>query len=601
MIMEHVRIVDGSFPNLDKLRADIETQQTLLDKALDQGDNLVNEGKFDPAYAAILRYTGLEQELPRVAAIIQAVARNHREKGQALATEQKWEEAIVEFKKSLEVHPDVETEAALKKAESDLETVNNKDAAARAVEQSKAFVARKQFVEAYEALSELPDGQRVYVGEEMTALKADYLKDLLARSGDLIRIHIPIRGRADEDAARQAFDFLSKAGGLQPEDDNIQVKLDLVSEKISEYYLAQGNRLLEKPRGSGVALGWHMLLEGQRFKRDFEGIRNQITKFGPAYEVRGRLSIAVQFRDQTSRRDSLGFADQMADTIASRMEAAGFRGVHILTRDRIPPPTDPNAVQPVYLLIGDINQHRTEKKVDTQRLNSKYRAGQREVRNPVWLEQSRVVEGLEREYQTAVENGKAIAVRNKKKEIEAANRQVEEIGKRIEEQKRKLTLIPETLLQDIIQPYNYIKRTFTLGAYVDVAVRASDSASNTALQADGSKVELPKIVSILENVKPEDTEGIVEEGSPPDEIQLLAEAEAKVQDEIVVKVRSWIESVPARVLQDARDALAKEDKEAAAEKYILYLNITPEKNTPERQEAVNFLRNEFNITTVKVE
>jgi hypothetical protein len=255
----------------------------------------------------------------------------------------------------------------------------------------------------------------------------------------------------------------------------------------------------------------------------------------------------------------------------------------------------------VYLLVGDINQHRTEKKVDTQRLNSRYRAGQREVRNPVWLEQARVVEGLQREYQTAVENVKVVALRNKKKEIEAASRQVEAIGKKIEGEKSKLAQIPETLLQDIIQPYNYIKRTFTLGAYVEVTFRASDSFSSAALRTDGAKVELPKTVAVLENVKPEDTEGVVEEGTPPDEIQLLAEAEAKVQDEIVVKVRQWIESVPARVLQDARDAASHDDKEAAAEKYILYLNVTPEKNTVERQEAVNFLRHEFNVMTVKVE
>jgi hypothetical protein len=593
----NARLVDPAFANLERLNTDVETQIQLVERATAQGEGFINESKFDEGYRAVARYASLAGELPRISAVIDAAAHSHRDKGLDLVKESRWEDAIGEFRRALEYKEEAETRASLRNAEAELQTVNDKLAAQVAIEKVGQMAAAKQFIEAYETLNNLPEGQRKFVVDELDKLRGDYLTDLVTRSNELTSLHIPINGRADEDAVRQAYDFLQKASKLT-EDDNITVKLDLVSEKISEYYLSLANRQLEKPRGSGVALGWHLLLEGQHYKRDQEMLRNQITKYAPAYDTRGKMSIAVQFRDQTSRRDSLGFADQMADTIASRLEAAGFRGVHVLTRDRIPSAVDPNAAQPNFQIIGDIMQHRVEKKVDTQRLNSKYRAGTREVRNPAWLEANRLLETMKAEYQRMLENSRVVVARNKKKEIEQMNRQLEDMNRQMGVQKSKLDAIPETLLSDIIASYNYTKRTFTLNATVEVAFRAADPSAQLAAQSDSVKVELPKTVDILENVKAEDTEGIVEEGSPPDEIQLLAEAETQAQSAMIKKIMAWIENVPAKVFADARAAMGRQDKEAAAERYVLYLNITPEKESPERTEALTFLRNEFNVTSV---
>jgi hypothetical protein len=598
--VQNAAVVDPTFPNLEKLRADAETQISLVERATVTAEGLVAEGKFDPAYAAITRYAAFAGELPRIAAVVEAAAHFHRDRGLESVKQSKWEEAIAEFQRALEFKDEPETRAALKSAQAELETVKNHAAAQAAIERIAPMVAAKQFIEAYETLADLPDDQRKFVTEDMERLKGDYQTDLVTRANELTRIHIPINGRADEDAVRQAYDYLDKASKLA-DDDNVNVKLDLVSEKISEYYLTLANKQLDKPRGSGVGLGWHLLLEGQRYKRDQEMLRNQITKFAPAYDTRGRLSIAVMFRDQTSRRDSLGFADQLADTVASRLESAGFRGVHILTRDRIPSATDPNLAQPNFQIVGDIVQHRVEKNVETQRLNSKYRAGTREVKNPAWLEASRQLESMRTEYQRQLEASRAVIVRNKKREIEAVNRQLEELSRQIDAQKRKVDAIPETQLQDIIQPYNYTKRIFTLNAFVEIAFRANDTNAQAPPYGDSIKLEVPKTVNLLENVKPEDTEGVVEEGSPPDDYQLLATAESQAQDAMVKKLTDWIQNLPARVLQDAHDALARQDKELAAERFVLYLNITPEKDTPERQEAAAFLRNEFNISSVRAQ
>src|SRR5205085_3851238 len=144
--------------------------------------------------------------------------------------------------------PDPATDASLKSVQNQLDTAKNKLAAQDAVNDAETLAASKQFIEAYEKLLALPEGQRAFVTEELDKLRPQYLEDLVTRSNDLTRVHIPIRGRADEDAVRTAFDYLTKATKLS-EEDTVKVKLDLVSEKISEYYLQLATKQLEKPRG----------------------------------------------------------------------------------------------------------------------------------------------------------------------------------------------------------------------------------------------------------------------------------------------------------------------------------------------------------------
>jgi hypothetical protein len=123
--------------------------------------------------------------------------------------------------------------------------------------------------------------------------------------------------------------------------------------------------------------------------------------------------------------------------------------------------------------------------------------------------------------------------------------------------------------------------------------------SDSAMQSDSVKIDFPKNASVLENVKAEDSDGIVEDGAAPDELQMFSEAETKVQTDLMGKLNKWLADLPAKVLNDARDRAKAGDKEAAAAKYVIYLNSTPEKETKERAEAINFLRDEFNITSLK--
>ncbi len=601
--LEHARLADPGSGTLAKAEAELNAQTQKVERATVQAESLVGAQRFDEAHAAIAPYTSFAGELPRVTAVIEAAFKNRRAKGDAFLAESKLAEAIAEFKKALEFRRDASTADLLKKTEADLNLLKNKEAALLAAEEAKALVAQKKFVEAYERMSELPDAQRSFVTQEMEALQKDYVRDLTVRADALNKVHLPIRGRADEDAARQAFDYLTKAVGLEPEE-GIRIKLDLVSDAIGDYYQKQAQRLLDKPRGSGLGLGFLLVKEGQRYKPELEGLRDQVSKYSPDYETKGKLSVAIYFRDQTSRRDSLGFADQLADTVASGLETSGLTGIKTLTRkDRNAMEADVSAGATFsnLQLVGDIIRHQVDKKQETQRLPSRYRAGHREVKAPEWIEMSGKVAAAERDYERDRDAFNAAIAKMNKKQAAATARELDVKAAAVASLKQKLVAIPETVLQTITESYTYTKRTINYTSAVEVALRLVDPAVEDSRLVDTVKADIPKSVTILENVKSEDVDGVVAEGDPLDEIQLMAEAESQAKAIMVKKLIEWVRDAPPKFLKEARARAASNDFEAAAERYIVYINSTPMKTTPERVEAQSFLRSNFNITTVKIE
>ena len=101
-------------------------------------------------------------------------------------------------------------------------------------------------------------------------------------------------------------EHVQRACALRSDDQDLKLRLDLISQTLSDYYVAQAKRYLDKPLGSGVGLAWLYLNEAQQYQSNRDDIRDERTKNSAIHNVRSTLSIKVVFRDQTSRRDSAG-------------------------------------------------------------------------------------------------------------------------------------------------------------------------------------------------------------------------------------------------------------------------------------------------------
>ena len=587
-LVDHMLEVDAHFEQAAALQTTIATENKRVEATLRSAESLLSSQRYDEAVTALSEFRAFADEEPRIAAIIDTTYKYHFDRGKADASSQKWRDAVQEYQKATELKPASESAAALKQAQSEFLSSTNRAAADAAIQQSAAFEQDKHYIEAYEVLADLPEAQRALVKDQIQALEPNYVKSASEEAQKLKSAHVPIQGRADEIGVQKAYEYLRRASGIVPDDQDLKLRLNLISQTLSDYYVVMAKKYLEKPLGSGVGVAWLYLNEAQQYKSNRDDVRDERTRNTTIHNVRSTLSIKVTFRDQTSRRDSSRFADQLSDAIATGLETTALPVRIIRSSDTTP--VDPN-----FQLTGDVLEHRPVSTISVESIASEYRAGEREVPNEDWNQANRDYEAAMLDLQKVQKILEGAQAHGKKKEIAAATTEVDTAQKRVEDAHRKLDSIPKMSFNDAIKPYTYTRKITDLNAIVDVGFRIVDAGGDTIANTPSVKSTRQKQFIVLENVKPEDTKGVKLSGAPPDEAQFLTDVEIEARIALIKDVKEKVEALPGKIFAQARKHVMDGDNDGSAEAYILYLNSTPDAPTTEREEAKKFLRDQFNI------
>jgi hypothetical protein len=315
-----------------------------------------------------------------------------------------------------------------------------------------------------------------------------------------------------------------------------------------------------------------------------------MAKYAALCRRRAGLSIGIVLRDQTSRADNPGFADQLADAIANGLESSGM-GVEVVRK----PSEAADAMQPNFVVIGEVLDHRVLKSVNVEAPQSKYRAGTHEAKNPAWVQANSDYESAQQELAGTQRTLADAQSQHKKKDVvAAANQAVQDAQKHVDDSRHKLETIDEKRVEAVIEPYHYTRKTIDLNASIRVGLRVTDRAGDVLGEPVDVHKSNHKTAVVMQDVKPEDTEGITNQGVEPNEAQYLADLEVEVRDQIIAAVRAKAVDLPSKFLQEARNHAQRGDLDGAAEQYILYLNSTPD-TAPDRDEAAKFLAERFNV------
>jgi hypothetical protein len=580
--------VDPHFDQGTTLETAVTTETKRIESAIQSGQSNISAQHYDEAVAAVSDFRSFADEEPRILVIVDKAYQYHFDRGQADTAAQKWSDAVPEYQKAVSIKSTSEATAALKQAQTSLRSSNDQAAADNALQQSNAFEQDKKFIDAYEVVADLPDSQRTLVRDRIATLEPAYVKAASDEAKRMMDAHNPIQGRADEIGVQQAYTYLQRACNLQPDNQNLKLRRDLSSQTLSDYYVARAKVYLEKPLGSGVGIAWLYLQQAQKYQPNRDDIRDERTKYSNVHSIRSTLSIKVVFRDQTSRRDSSGFADQLSDAIATGLETTALPVRIIRAADTTP--IDAN-----FQLIGDVVEHRPVAKPSIESLDSEYLVGTRDIPNEEWNKANREYETAKEVLQQAQKTLDTANLHGKKKDISAAQQTVEDAQKKADALGRQLDSVPKTKMFDIVKPYSYTKRTIDLSAIVELGFRISDSTGSVIASNPSIKKQSEKRFTVLENVKPEDTKGVKPSGTLPDENQFLGDVEIEARADLIKDVKEKVQTLPGKILAQARKRFVDGDTDGSAEEYILYLNSTPETQTPERDEAKKFLHDQFNM------
>lgn len=591
----HVEVLLEVWPDyasLLNLKREIAGEQRKLDTTIVNAQVLVAESRYDEAVNSLGAYVAFASEIPRLDAVLSAAFKHHYENGKRLAAREDWEKAILEFGEAAAIRPDrKDVQAAAGNATAQIEVQRNQQAANAAVLESEEYARKNEFVEAYNVLADLPEKQRSLVTSQLTALSHDYIGAAVRRAQKIQESHVPIKNQTDENAALEAYVLWDRASSLG-DDPAITVKRDFLSAKISAYYLDQANRCLQKPSESGAVVGWLYLKEAVRYGvTNLDSLKDQMAHYEPIYQRQAQLSVGIVVRDQTSRDQSHGFADQLADAIISGLDSSGLPIATVRNPSEVG-----EAQQPNFTIVGQVLEHRVIKKTNLEAPESKYRAGTHVTKSPAWLQIESDYESAQQQLSSAQQALSDAQSQHKKKQIIAdANDAVRQAQKSVDELRQKLDTTEQSRVETVVEPYHYTKKTIELTAAAEIQFQFRDRVGNFVGEPADVHKEKHTTTVVLQDVKADDTEGITEQGVEPDGAQFLTDLEIDSRNTLVKAVREKVAELPAAVLQAAETLAQQGDTNGAAELYVLYLNATPQGASPGRDEAVKFLRDQFNL------
>jgi hypothetical protein len=590
--VERLLEVRSDYAPLLSLQREIAAEQRKLDTTILKAQVLVVESHYDQAVNSLGPYVAFASEMPRVDSVLNAAFQHHYERGQKLSASQDWEKAILEFGKAAALRPDrKDVQAAADNAAAQIESQHNQEAANTAVLESDEYARKNQFVEAYNVLADLPEKQRALVRPQLAALSRNYIGGAVQRAQKIQESHLPIKNPTDENAALEAYVLWDRASSLA-DDPAITLKRDFLSAKLSAYYLDQANRNLQKASGSGVGVGWLYLKQAVRYGiTNLDSLKDEMARYEPLYQRQSQLSVGIVFHDQTSRRDSHGFADQLADAIISGLDSSGMPIAVMRNSSEVE-----EAQPPTFTLVGQVLEHRMVKNVNLEAPESKYRAGAHETKNPAWLQIETDYESAQSQLSSAQHALADAQAQHKKKQVIAdATDAVQQAQKNVDVLRHKLETTEQSRVEIVVESYHYTKKTIDLTASAEIVFQFRDRAGNFFGQPADVHKEKHTTTVVLQDVKADDTEGITNQGVEPDGAQFLTDLEIDSRNALVKAVRKKAVELPAAVLQAARTQAQQGDTDGAAELYVLYLNATPQGASPGRDEAVKFLRDQFNL------
>jgi hypothetical protein len=579
---------DSAFPAGVSLLADVTQAGNAFDRALRTAESSVVAKQMDEGLEAVVPLRQFENEEPRIHAVIDAAYGYYLHLGRQFAAAADWESAVRQFAKAAKTRDTAEAEDSLKEAQRQLAISQDKAAAANTLETSENYESQNDLISAFEVLYNLPSAQKALAAADLARLRDRYIQAAIKAAKDQQTAHLPIHGLSDEIGIEKAYAWLNRVHELT-KDDSYSSTMDTLGDNLSSYFVDQAKRYLDKPSGSGTELGWTYLEEALYYKPSNQDAHDAKVAAAPAHAMHSKISIRVRFRDQTSLRENTGFIHQLEDAIITGLEASKVQVKAV----RIGETT--GGVEPDFQLDGNVLEHRITETPSVESRQSNYIAGTHDAPNDAWNNANRDYEAAVRQLQTDQSALEGAEAKGNKRDIKELNARIAADQKQVSEAQSVADSLPRTVTQDVIRPYQYTRRAIDIDNTIKLQFRIGDTLSGQLGDAIVVEKQDLRRVVLLENVKPEDTEGVKMGGTTPNASELQTELENAARDELNEKARLKVQELPRSIYDSAKSQEGEMNLDGAGEYYLRYLRCTPENGSAERQHAKEFLEEKFNM------
>ncbi len=586
-LSEGVKGVDPAYRPGQVMEADVASTSNAFDATVHDAELAVVEKQMDKAMSTVAPLLSFAPEVPRIQAVIDAAYGYFMQTGKQFADAADWDNAIKNFEKAAKVEDTPEARTSLQTAQKQQAIVQDKAAAEKALAQSKDYESQKDNIDAFETLYNLPPSQKALVADDIERLKAGYIASAAQEATNLQKAHSALAGLADEIGIERAYTYLQRMYELNQQD-SYKDTMDILAQDLSNYFVARAKLYLDKPSGSGTEIGWTYLDESLFYLPSNQVAHDAKEAARPAHGMHSKISLKVQFRDQTSSRDSSGFIDTLEDAIVAGLEESP-------TVKAIRNQETAGRPEPDFQLSGEVLEHQITAKSTAIPKESKYLVTTRDVPNEEWATAKRSYDAALRDIDSDNAELSAAATKNNKKLMKELNEKLSQDKKKASDDQAALDQLPPTRPEDVTRSYTYTQRTIDVKNTIKLQFRIGENLSNDKGDAEVVAKDDPEEFVKIEGVKQEDTNGVKNSGTDPDLKELQTALESSVRDMLIDKVKARVRQLPREVYSQAQLKEQEQNTDGAAEAYLRYLSCTQDDGSAERKHAKDFLATNFNM------
>jgi len=595
-LSESVNSIDPDLPAGRKLQIDAVQARNSYEAVLRAATEASKAKQWSQSMKQLGSIRPFASEDGRVQELIDAAYARLYEQGKQFDDAKDWRNAIDAYHGALTAKDTAEVREKLSAAKAELLAAQNKAAADTALQKSKEQESQKDLIGAYEALASLPDDQQKLVSSEIERLEPLYITAASDNAKQIAKLFPTIGGIGDERAVETAYRYLKNAQELSTDDATkqaFQERLQNLADELSTWFLERAKHCLQKPLGSGTELGWSYLKEAEPYKAaNLELVQDQVKVTAIPHGMHSKLSIRVQFRDQTSQRQSEGFANQMENAIATGLDNSGIPVKIVRSGD-----TTAADSQPDFVIAGDVLEHNISAPPTEESIESKYIAGVHDIANEKWEKLNRLYDSAISELHTAQATLGGVTAKGNKKQIAEANKAVADAQKKVDDLRLQLDSTPKSLSEDIFRSYRYRKTTYNVINRIVIQFRIDDQiGGERGPTVQVAKEDRQQFV-VQSDVEPSDVNNIRAQGTIPDKTEMQTELENNTREELIRKVQDAVIELPRKIYQDARKREDDSYADDAGEAYLRYLNVAPPEQAQEREHAEKYLNEQFNFLT----
>lgn len=603
---EKAKTYNPEFKEAFQAYATVEQRKNILQTILTDVPALIATGKPDEALTKLAEVEPFATNFPEVADLkaraLAASTIEHTKKGNIYLAEGKYDEARKEFFVALNRTPNYRPAAEGRaRAEAQL-------AAAALVEQGKALLAKSEYEAAYTKFRQ---------AIEIVPGHKDALAAMIDASQKWARAlydeGAALEEKGDFDSLAEALRRYERAGALTERFENLNERIAALKGRLAAEFLRRAEQYSQLGGDFlGLALiNYRMSLECDPSQIE---VSRKIAQVKDAFDRKRAFYIDIQASDHSSAATSFG--KQLAQILKEAALAANTSNLYVTA------PYDTasgSAAAPVTsgmsgrrltifttLLAEDVV---TSGKTKPELVRSRYKLGTRFVYNPAYQEAKKVLANAEAqltEVEQRYNDELAVLARADTPEDKAAaadevdfqRRRLYDAQDNVTKARNGLAATPEQVEEEVFQPYDYKVFNVVMNAKVEVSLEVGDP--------DTGAVRTLQVVSGAAQAQDTYNEGVsatdannvqLDPENLPTESELLESARKDTATKAVAWLNETLGNLSQRYYQQAKDLEEIGNVEGASESFYAFYLSTPDKQSAEALEALNYVRANTHLIT----